>query len=41
MRERYYPYLMKDFNGLLARGGDGWKSIVRGTHISILDKLLS
>lgn len=41
MRERYYPYLINEFYGLLAKGGDEWVAIIRGISIPVGNELLS
>ena len=40
MRERYFPHLISEFYGSLARGGSGWTTVVRGVSIQVSDTLL-
>ena len=41
LSERYYPGLMREFYGSLARGSDGWIAQVRGRDIPISAEILS
>lgn len=41
MHRRYYPHLIREFYGSLARGEDRWAAIVRGSMILVSDEMLS
>lgn len=40
MREQYYPHLIHEFYGSLAKG-DGWVAMVRGILILITNEMLA